>query len=149
MSVSHVELLVEEPSAEAAVAQILPQILGQTPFRVHRYDCKNQLLKRLPARLRGYSAWLPEDYRIVVLVDRDDDDCVRLKQELETIAQEAGLSTRSGSSGRQFQVVNRVVIEELESWFFGDWQAVHDAYPRVDANVPKQAKYRGCQIFCV
>ena len=28
--------------------------------------------KNLEPRLRGYARWLPEDWRIVVMVDRDD-----------------------------------------------------------------------------
>jgi hypothetical protein len=34
------------------------------------------------------------------------------------------------------------VIEELEAWYFGDWEAVRRAYPKVDATIPAQAKYR-------
>lgn len=37
------------------------------------------LLARLPERLRGYASWLPDTWRIVVIVDRDDADCTTLK----------------------------------------------------------------------
>ena len=47
----------------------------------------------LPDRLRGYSRWLPNDARIVILVDRDDDDCLRLKRVMGQAAAEAGLCT--------------------------------------------------------
>ena len=99
MSVEHVEVLVEEPSMEAALVQLLPNMLGDVSFAIHAHRCKTELLARLPDRLRGYESWLPPDYRIVVVVDRDDDDCVALKQELETIAAGAGLMTR-GRCGR-------------------------------------------------
>ena len=36
-----------------------------------------------------------ESLRVVVLVDRDDDDCEQLKAELERMAVAAGLSTKS------------------------------------------------------
>lgn len=49
---------------------------------VHQYVCKDNLLKRLPARLSGHAAWVPDDWRIVVLVDRDDDGCAELKARL-------------------------------------------------------------------
>jgi hypothetical protein len=39
-------------------------------------------------------------------------------------------------------VVNRIVVEELEAWFFGDWSSVCQAYPRVPATIPQQARYR-------
>jgi hypothetical protein len=140
MSVAHVEVLVEEPSMEAALRILLPRVLGGDFFQIYTHQCKDDLLARLPERLRGYAAWLPDDWRVVVVVDRDDDDCLALKAKLETIAAEAGLRTRA--TNERFSVVNRVAIEELEAWYFGDWAAVQLAYPRVDPNVPTQAKYR-------
>ncbi len=142
MTVSHVEVLVEEPSAEAALRLLMPKILGDTSFAVYAHSCKENLLKRLPERLRGYASWLPDDWRIVVVVDRDDDDCSKLKLRLEAFAAEAGLTTKSSVRSKRFCVVNRVAIEELEAWYFGDWEAVQTAYPKVDGNIPSQAKYR-------
>ena len=134
-------VFVEEISMEAALDALLPRMLGETDYQIIRFQCKDDLLKQLPSRLRGYSAWLPDDHVILVLVDRDDEDCAQLKQCLEQIATNAGMSTKTQGIER-FQVVNRVVIEELESWFFGDWRAVRQAYPRVSEGIPRKAKYR-------
>jgi hypothetical protein len=142
MAVSHVEVLVEEPSMEAALRVLLPRVLGELSFEVYSHQCKDDLLRCLPDRLRGYAAWLPDDYRIVVVVDRDDDDCLALKQRLEQMASDAQLRSRSNAGDRPYQVVNRLAIEELESWYFGDWGAVRAAYPRVPETIPNQAKYR-------
>lgn len=142
MTVAHVEVLVEEPSAEAALLLLLPKMLGNASFQVYPHSCKDDLLKRLPERLRGYAAWIPDDWRIVVVVDRDDDDCQKLKKSLEAMAAEAGLATKSNPKSNRFAVVNRLAIEELEAWYFGDWEAVQQAYPKVKANIPSQAKYR-------
>ena len=142
MSVAHVEFLVEEPSMEALLRALLPQLLGAVQFDVRVFQGKPDLLARLPHRLRGYRAWLPEDYRIVVVVDRDDDDCHALKAQLEQNALAAGLSTRTQRSQGRFAVVNRIAIEELEAWYFGDWEAVRAAYPRVQEGVPRRAGYR-------
>jgi hypothetical protein len=135
-------VLVEEPSAEAALRILLPKMVGEATFAVYAHACKDDLLKCLPRRLRGYASWLPDDWRIVVLVDRDDEDCAKLKERLEAMAAEAGLATKSKTRSRHIAVVNRLAIEELEAWYFGDWQAVKQAYPRVNANIPSQAKYR-------
>jgi hypothetical protein len=78
----------------------------------------------------------------VVVVDRDDDDCAKLKARLEKMATDAGLVTRSTSGDQPYVVVNRLAIEELEAWYFGDWEAVRACYPRVSATIPSQAKYR-------
>jgi hypothetical protein len=142
MSVAHVEVIVEEPSMEAVLRIILPAMLGATTFRVYPHQCKDEMLQRLPQRLSGYKNWLPPDWRILVLVDRDDDDCQELKSRLERVANAAGIVTKSISQGRPFAVINRLVVEELEAWYFGNWDAVKAAYPRVPSGIPQQAKYR-------
>ena len=71
------------------------------------------------------------------MVDRDDDDCLALKQKLEDMSTEAGFITKTVSGHDQrFQVANRIAIEELEACFFGDWPAVQAAYPRVSTTSP-------------
>ncbi len=142
MSVERVEVLVEEPSMEAALRILLPKLLGSTSFEVYPYQGKDDLLGRLPERLRGYRSWIPATWRIVVIVDRDRDDCVALKADLEKIARAAKLRTRSTAGGKPYVVVNRVAIEELEAWYFGDWEAVRASYPRVATNVPTKGGYR-------
>ena len=111
-------------------------------FEIHPFQGKLDLLGNLGNRLRGYAQWLPDDWRILVIVDRDDDDCRQLKQRLEDVASGANLRTRSQAGGRPWQLVNRVVIEELEAWYFGNWEAVRSAYPRVSPTVPNQSRYR-------
>ncbi|WP_319576565.1 DUF4276 family protein [uncultured Desulfobacter sp.] len=136
-------VFVEEYSMEAALHILLPGMLDGADYQIIRFQCKDDLLKQLPARLKGYSAWMPETWSILVLVDRDDDDCMILKQQLEQYAQEAGLLTKTRArAGERFKVTNRIVIEELESWYFGDWTAVKTAYPRVSGTIPEKAPYR-------
>lgn len=77
-----------------------------------------------------------------MIVDRDDDDCRKLKQQLEQMATEAGLVTKTRAGNKPYTVINRLAIEELEAWYFGDWDAVKAAYPRVSVKIPQQAKYR-------
>jgi hypothetical protein len=132
--------MVEEPSMEAALRALLPRVLGALAFEVFRFSCKDEMLLRLPVRLRGYS-WLPPTWRVVIVVDRDSDDCVELKRRLDTMARDAGLRLR-GEAPEPWQVVNRIAIEELEAWYFGDWAAVRAAYPRVPATVTAKEGYR-------
>ncbi|HQC80200.1 MAG TPA: DUF4276 family protein [Accumulibacter sp.] len=136
-------VVVEEPSMEAMLELLLPKLIDGVDFEIKPFQCKDDLLKNLPARLRGYGKWLPESWAIVVLVDRDDDDCRLLRRKLDDMAERAGLmsKTRAGK-GHRFQIANRIAVEELEAWFFGDWVAVQEAYPRVPAKIPRQAAYR-------
>lgn len=134
---------VEELSMEAALEQLLPKMLNDVDFEIRRFQCKDDLLKNLPSRLNAYRTWLPENWAILVLVDRDDDDCQELKLNLENMAVDAGLLSKTASgAGNRFQIANRIVIEELEAWFFGDWSAVQSAYPRVPATIPQKAGFR-------
>ena len=143
MSPKHLEVLCEDRSMEEFLQTLLVRTLvGESTFAIHSFQGKNDLLKNLPYRLRGYSKWIPENYRIVVVLDRDDDDCKVLKSKIETIATESGLITHSQAGDNPWQVVNRIAIEELEAWYFGDWEAVCKAFPRVPPNIPNRAPYR-------
>lgn len=53
---------------------------------------------------------------MVILLDRDDDDCHELKRRLEAEARKAGFTTRSAGKA---EVVNRLVIEEQDAGYFG------------------------------
>lgn len=139
----HIEFLLEEPSAEAFLAGFLSKVLPQgTSWSLIVFQGKHDLLNNLASRLKGYRHWLPEDWRIVVLVDEDRQDCLALKARLEEAARKARLTTKSSSSGNRFSVLNRIAIEELEAWFFGDVPALRKAFPRVPASLGAQAKYR-------
>jgi hypothetical protein len=142
----HIVFLVEELSAEAALLNLVPKILGASAsFEIHPYQCKNDLLSKLPQVMRSYAKWLPEDWRIVVLVDKDRSDCDALKGRMEQAADIARLVTRTkaGSSNRnvRFQVLNRIAIEELEAWFFGDAHALNQAYPKVPKTLGDRSRY--------
>lgn len=130
----HFEVYVEEPSAEAALKELLPRILGDAhSFHVHAFRNKQELLRKFPSRLRGYSSWLPADWRVVVLVDEDRGDCHALKATLLDSAAQAGLDDK---------VLARVVVEELEAWYFGDIPALRSAYPRLPQTLASKAAYR-------
>jgi hypothetical protein len=126
------EVLVEERSAKVALEQLIPRIvpaarLGETLF-IHAFSGKPDLLKKLPQRLRGYTTF--GDARIVVLVDRDREDCGRLKQQILRDARAAGVIDR---------VLARIAVEELESWFLGDVPALRAVFPRIPPSLASQA----------
>lgn len=128
---------------EIALEALLPKLVrSDISINIRQFQCKDELLKLLPARLKGYAQWLPSNAVVLVVVDRDDDDCSVLKQRLERAACDAGLTTRSNPGQAGFQVINRIAIEELESWFFGDWPAMCAAYPKLRASIPQRAGLR-------
>ncbi len=129
---THLEILVEEPSTEAALREVMPKILhGRAHWKAINMGSKGRLLKVLPDRLRAYRKRIDsgEDLKIIVLVDRDSDNCETLKQRLEAIASHSGLTTKTAVNGQgEFQVVTRIAIEELEAWFIGDVDALKAAF---------------------
>jgi hypothetical protein len=137
---------VEEVSAEAALIELIPRILAQCdPIFDYDYDIfsfqgKKDLLKKLPDRLKAYRH-RTDDWRVIVLIDRDRQDCNVLKQQLEAISSNAGFITRTVNPA-QFHIINRIIIEELEAWFFGDVPAIVTAYSGVDPNLGKRKAYR-------
>lgn len=143
MTPIHLVFLLEEESMEAFLKTLLPRWLGgRSTYETHSFRGKADLLRAIPPRLRAYRSWLPPTGRVVVLVDRDDEDCFALKRRLEDAGASAGFRTpgRAGAAG--WNLVNRIVVEELEAWYFGDWEAVRSAYPRVSPHIPDKARYR-------
>ena len=113
--------------------------MPDTPYEVRVFQGKPDLLKKLPSRLQGYASYpAAVRPRIVVLVDRDDDDCRELRRTLDDMARAAGLVC----SGPSRAVLNRVACEELEAWFFGDFTALNSAYRRVPVTAAGRKAYR-------
>ncbi len=141
-----IEILVEEQSAEEALRHLLPKLLeGRVPAKVINLGSKHKLLHALPGRLAAYAKRIAagEILRVAVLVDRDNDDCEALKARLEQAAASAGLTTKSAACSEQtFTVLNRIVVEELESWFIGDPAALRKAFSSLPRIAPDTGIFR-------
>ena len=135
----HFEVLVEDLSGSIVLGHILGKILGtnymEHSWRMHPYkgkgllpnnlyerpDPKNQqLLNNLPSLLRGFGKSLDDSSSVVVVVDLDDDDCLKFKQDL--------LNVLNACNPRP-KALFRIAIEEGEAWLLGDHAAVRAAYP--------------------
>lgn len=139
----HIELLLEEPSAEAFLKVLMPKLVpdGAT-WNPIVFQGKSDLLGNLERRLKGYKSWIPDDWRIVVLIDEDRADCRELKARLDAAAASAGFPTRTGATGAKFVVLNRIAVEELEAWLFGDPTALATAFPGVSPTLGAKNAYR-------
>lgn len=62
----------------------------------------------------------PPGCRFMIVCDRDDDDCIRLKKDIQEIASQCEVSGRSRV---------RIVCRELEAWLLGDRVAFVAAFP--------------------
>ena len=137
----HFEVLVEDQSGSIALDHILEKILGanyaEHSWNIHAYrgigriprnlhsvtDPKARiLLDQLPRILQGYRK-SQQDFSaaVVVVVDLDDKDCVKFKQDL--------LDVLNACNPRP-KTLFRIAIEEGEAWLLGDRAAVKAAYPK-------------------
>ena len=140
----HIEILIEDSSGKTLLQALLPQILGSHgdphSWRLHSYKgigrlpkglvstgdpSKRILLDQLPKILSGYGK-TPGIDAIVVVVDTDDRDCITFLQELKTMANNCGVSSKT---------IFRLAIEEMESWYLGDRVALLRAYPKAKKDI--------------
>lgn len=135
-----IEFLVEERSITPYVDAAVGALRADLKYAVREFNGKPDLLRKLPGRLRGYASYA-ERPQVVVLVDQDREDCRELKARLEGMAEAAGLVTKTSALGADFQVCNRIVVQELEAWALGDESAVLEAFPRV-RSFAKKANFR-------
>lgn len=94
----------------------LPQLLSQqVEFQLITHKGKQHLEKSISHRLRE---WQKPNTHFVVVRDQNSSDCVKLKQRLKDLCQQAGKP----------DTLIRIVCHELESWFLGDLAAVEKAF---------------------
>lgn len=123
--------LLEEPSMKHLLDELLPRILPDgVVFQTIPHNGKRDLEKSIPRKLRGWNE--PGDVRFVILHDQDTKDCVVLKRELLQLC-----------SGANKRVLVRISCQEMESWYFGDVNALSNAYnnPRL-AELSSKKKFR-------
>jgi len=141
--VIQIDFFTEEESARIVLYNILPLILPtDVCFEVYSFNGRGDLLKKLPSRLRAYRHDPLKSNKVVILMDRDSHNCRDVKSQLELIVEQSGLTSKRVNSD-EFQVVTRVVIEELEAWFFGDIAALNQGYPSIPITL---AQKRGMQV---
>lgn len=132
------EVLVEGASDSPTVKEVLErkfQLVEGEHFRIHphkgkgklpanplgRPELKHQgLLDQLPAKLRGFGRSLPVYAVVLVVVDVDTQPCQELLAELNSML---------GVLPCKPKVLFRLAIEETESWFIADVEALQKAYP--------------------
>jgi hypothetical protein len=98
-AVSWVEFFVEERSMQAALEVLIPKIRNDFGYQIHAYSGVDDMLKKLPDRLRGVATYIQSDYRVVVVRDEDRKDCKKLKAQIEGIARSAGLIPKGKKNG--------------------------------------------------
>ena len=138
---TYIEILVEDDSGGILAKQIMDKYVADKDniiYKIHSFKGigkiprkikgmsqvkSKRLLTDLPMYLRGMSLSLenmPGKKAIFVLLDSDDNDCRRLKNDLVRMYEELQISV---------QVSFCIAVEEMEAWLLGDCEALLKAYP--------------------
>ena len=112
---SRVVFLLEERSMKVLLERLLPRLVPDMPFLCIAHEGKGDLEKSIPRKLR---AWREPGVRFVVVRDNDGADCRELKRELADLCRQAGRA----------DTLIRIPCQELEAWYFGDPEALAQAY---------------------
>jgi len=128
--------LVEGPSEERFLAGFLPRLIPQHHFRIYPHQGKGSLpsdptqppnplrrgvLDQLPAKLRAWGkSFSSETDRVIIVVDADEDDCKDLLDRFQIMLQSIAPTP---------VCLLRIAIEEVESWYLGDFPAIKRAFP--------------------
>ena len=141
----HFRVLVEDQSGAIALRHILKKILGENgethSWKIHPYKgighlpknlhqapnpARRLLLDHLPSTLQAFGNSLPNPSAVIVVVDSDDNDCIKFKQDL--------LNVLNACNPRP-KTLFRIAIEEGEAWLLGDCAAVKAAYPNAKDSI--------------
>lgn len=121
--------LLEERSMKEVLDNILPKILPEgVLFKTIPHEGKSDLQRSIPRKLQ---AWNTPDTKFVIVQDQDSADCVQLKKQLLELARPAGRT-----------VLVRIACKELEAWYWGDLNAVSQAYQKDLRCYAGKKKYR-------
>lgn len=94
---------------------LLPRIYPDLPFLCISHEGKQDLEKSIPRKLR---AWQEPGVRFVIVRDKDEGDCRRVKERLYSLCQ----------TGRREDSLIRIACHELEAWYLGDTEALANAF---------------------
>ena len=140
-----IEVLTEGASDVPVVREVLTRHFGlneHIDFQIHAHRGRGRipanllaqpaqkhrgLLDQLPAKLRGFGKYMDNQFLVLVLIDADQEDCKDLLEQLNSL-----LSQLPSHPPR---VLFRLAIEETESWFLADKDAIRSAFPKAKLSV--------------
>jgi len=142
----HFEILIEDSSSKIAIAELFPKIIGTNhSFRTHSYKGvgkipknlnrdidprKRILLEQLPRLLKGYGKAfqnLNDHTNAVIVVCDLDKKCLKdFRSELNSILDQCNPKPLTRFC---------IAVEESESWFLGDIEAIKKAYPKAKVSI--------------
>ena len=133
---ARIEILVEEPSMDECLRNLLPKIVPahwrlDENYFIRPHQGKSDLKKSIPTKMKVFNNW-HEPIAVVILHDQDSADCKVLKQDIKSLCGDFNKS-----------LLIRIVCKELESWYLGDLLAIEKAYPKFkSSNFVSKARFK-------
>ena len=139
----HYEMLVEGQCELTTLSIIMPNILGEyrvrNTWKIHKHqgigkipdnpetvNAKDRsLLGQLPAKIKAYDKVADPNRVVVVLIDLDGESQDEMIASLESLVPD----------GSSMNIKFCFAIEELESWFMADKDAILAAYPKANEQI--------------
>ncbi|HVM32647.1 MAG TPA: DUF4276 family protein [bacterium] len=115
---------------KALLDGLLPRLFPGMEFLCIAHEGKHDLRQSVPRKLK---AWREPGVRFIVLHDNDGRDCKALKKEIADLCRQ----------GNKPETLIRIVCQELEAWYFGEPEALAEAYQKEELKTLNyQARYR-------
>lgn len=111
-------IFTEEPSAKILIETLVERhftdkLRTGIDFHCYNFEGKSHLKQQFPLKLRG---WRKPNTYFLITCDQDSNDCLILKQKLQSLA----------NSALPFSIV--IFCQELESFYLGDLKALQAAF---------------------
>lgn len=127
---SRIVFLLEEYSMKVFIEGFIPRLFPELDFLCIHHEGKNDLERSIPRKLR---AWRDLRDRFIIIRDNDGSNCQTLKSRIMGLC----------PNHVQDRVRVRIVCQELEAWYFGDLQALSEAYDRHQlSDIGRRRRYR-------
>ena len=142
----HFEILVEGQTELTTLSILLPKIVGDYngphTWKIHKHQgvgklpddfdsppkvTDRSLLHNFPSKLKAYSKSMSDNEMVVLLLDLDEvEDCIEYKKKILSALERCDI---------QPNLLVRFAIEELESWFLGDIEALKLSFTNPKLNL--------------
>ncbi len=128
--------MTEERSMEEALLNILPKIdiffKNKENFQIIPHEGKQDLEKSIPRKIRAWRDTSYIQYKFIIIRDNDNSDCLNVKNKLNQLCVDNDRNN----------VLIRIAMQELESWFLGDLNAVDQAFKTKMSSKQNTRKFR-------
>lgn len=137
----HFEILVEGQTELTTLSILLPKIIGEYnkphTWKIHKHQGVGRLpddfnasprvqdrslLHNFPSKLKAYSKSMTDKEMVILLLDLDEkEDCIAYKKQILSVLE---------TCDKRPKLLVRFAIEELESWFLGDIEALRKSFSK-------------------